>query len=260
MTTFRLHAYAAGALPPPAERSQPMSSRLRLFPLNAVLFPGAVLNLHVFEPRYKEMIGQCLETGEGFGVVLIREGKEAGDPSVEPHQVGSIAEIVEVTPLPFGRFYLSTIGRERFRIRKIVSRDPYLTVEADVLSESRDDPGELGDLQERVRDVFLQYLELLAQFTGESSSVDLPVEPSAFSYVVADALQVADAVKQRLLEIDSTKQRLRMELGFIRRLVPQLQALLERREAEQKARAERGEDDQHRTDQERFFGKYFSLN
>ena len=112
-----------------------MSARLRLFPLNAVLFPGAALNLHVFEPRYKQMIGECLEAGESFGVVLIREGNEAGDPSVEPHQVGSIAEIVEVTPLPFGRFYVSTVGKERFRIRKIVSRDPYLTVEAEPLRE-----------------------------------------------------------------------------------------------------------------------------
>ena len=237
-----------------------MSSRLRLFPLNAVLFPGAVLNLHVFEPRYKEMIGECLEAGEGFGVVLIREGKEAGDPSVEPHQVGSIAEIVEVTPLPFGRFYLSTIGRERFRIREIVSRDPYLTVEAELLTEPQDDPSELSELEERVRDVFLKYLELLSQFTGESPNVDLPTDPTGFSYAIGDALQVADPIKQRLLEIDSTKQRLRMELGFLRRLLPQMRTLLERRDAEQKARAERGEDEPHRTEQERYFGKYFSLN
>src|SRR5579884_3073593 len=110
-----------------------MSSRLRLFPLNAVLFPGSVLNLHVFEPRYKQMISECLESGETFGVVLIREGKEAGDPSVEPHQIGSIAEIVEVTRLPFGRMYISTIGRDRFRIQRIVGRDPYLTVEVEIL-------------------------------------------------------------------------------------------------------------------------------
>lgn len=237
-----------------------MSSRLRLFPLNAVLFPGAVLNLHVFEPRYKEMITECLEAGEGFGVVLIREGNETGDPSVEPHQVGAVAEIVEVTRLPFGRYYLSTIGRERFRVRKIVSRDPYLTVEADMLSETEDDPLEIADLEDRVRDVFLEYLELLSQFTGETSSVDLPADPRGVSYAVADALQLADAVKQRLLEIDSTKQRLRMELGFLRRLLPQMRSLLERREEEQRARAERGEDDAHRTEQERYFGKYFSLN
>lgn len=237
-----------------------MSSRLRLFPLNAVLFPGAVLNLHVFEPRYKQLIGECMEAGEAFGVVLIREGGEAGDPSVEPHQIGSIAEIVEASPLPFGRFYISTIGRERFRIRRIVSRDPYLTVEADILHEAAEDRGDLAGLQDLVRATFLEYLELLSQFTGEPPSIDLPGDARSVSYAVGDALQVADAVKQRLLEIDSTKQRLTMELRFLRRLLPQMRKLLERRAAERRAKAERGEDDSHRTDQERYFGKYFSLN
>ena len=238
-----------------------MSARLRLFPLNAVLFPGASLNLHVFEPRYKQMIGECMETGESFGVVLIREGNEAGDPSVEPHQVGSIAEIVEVTPLPCGRFYVSAIGKERFRIRKIVSRDPYLTVEAEPLREPQDeDTSELAKLEERVRESFLQYVELLAQFTGETPNVDLPANPASVSYTVGDALQVADTAKQRLLELNSTKQRLTMELGFLRRLLPQMRTLLERREAERQAKAERGEDDAHRTEQERYFGKYFSVN
>ncbi|HEY9180468.1 MAG TPA: LON peptidase substrate-binding domain-containing protein, partial [Candidatus Baltobacteraceae bacterium] len=150
-----------------------MPARLRLFPLNAVLFPGAVLNLHVFEPRYKQMIGECLETGEGFGVVLIREGRETVGETVEPHQIGSIAEIVEVTQLPFGRFSVATIGRERFRIERIVSRDPYLTVEAHVLHEDKSDASELSSLQDRARELFLQYLDLLAQFTSEPPSVDL---------------------------------------------------------------------------------------
>lgn len=240
--------------------SHPMPARLRLFPLNAVLFPGAVLNLHVFEPRYKEMIGECLETGEGFGVVLIREGNEAGDPTVEPHQVGSIAEITEAARLPFGRYYITSVGRERFRIRKIVSRDPYLVVEAEILHEAEGDAGEVADLQDRVREAFLQYLELVAQFTGDSPNVDLPTDAKSVSFSVADALHVADAVKQRLLEINSTKQRLTVELGFLRRLMPQMRKLLEKRNAELEAKAARGEDDAHRTEQERYFGKYFSVN
>src|SRR5690242_9824953 len=135
-----------------------MNARLRLFPLNAVLFPGAVLNLHVFEPRYKQMIGECLESGEGFGVVLIRDGEEAGDPSVEPHQIGSVAEIVEVTQLPFGRYYVSTIGRQRFRIREILSREPYLTVEAEIIDEAGAEDAEIQQLRDDVRDAFLEYV------------------------------------------------------------------------------------------------------
>jgi Lon protease-like protein len=236
-----------------------MSARLRLFPLNAVLFPGAVLNLHVFEPRYKQMIGECLETGEGFGVVLIREGKETGSPTVEPHQVGSIAEIVEVTKLPFGRFYISTIGRRRFRIREIVSRDPFLTVDAEILDEPAPDPSQVAELHDRVRENFLQYLELLSQFTNEPPNVDLPSDAQGASYIVADSLQILDSIKQRLLEINSTKQRLTTELAVLRRLIPQMRKLLAQRDEELKARGDQQEDP-NRTEQEKYFGKYFSSN
>jgi Lon protease-like protein len=237
-----------------------MSTRLRLFPLNAVLFPGAVLNLHVFEPRYKQMIGECLESGESFGVVLIREGQEAGDPAVEPYEIGSIAQIVEVTQLPFGRYYISTIGRQRFRIRRIVSREPYLTVEADLLDEGDAADSELAGLRDEVRDAFLEYLQLIVEFSGQQTTVDLPADAKTTSFVVGDALQVADKVKQRLLELDSTKQRLSIELGFLRRLLPQLRKLLERRAEELQARAGRAEEQAQRTEQERYFGKYFSAN
>lgn len=237
-----------------------MSTRLRLFPLNAVLFPGAVLNLHVFEPRYKQMISECLESGEGFGVVLIREGQEAGDPSVEPHQIGSIAEITEVTPLPFGRYYVSTVGRRRFRIREILSREPYLTVDADVLDEEEAPDAEVTALEDDVRDAFLEYLQLVMEFSGQQAAVDLPGDPNSTSFIVGDALQIADNVKQRLLEINSTKARLSIELAFLRRLLPQLRKLLEKRAEEAEARKERGEDEPHRTEQERYFGKYFSSN
>lgn len=237
-----------------------MTTRLRLFPLNAVLFPGAVLNLHVFEPRYKQMIAECLESGEGFGVVLIREGKEAGDPAVEPHDIGSIAEIVEVTQLPFGRYYISTIGRQRFRIRRVVGREPYLTVDADLLDEPDRSDAEVLQLRDEVRDAFLEYLDLVVEFSGQQATIDLPGDAQTTSFVVGDALQVADNVKQRLLELNSTKQRLSIELGFLRRLLPQLRKLLERRAAEMEARREQDETQIHRSEQERYFGKYFSAN
>ncbi len=96
----------------------PETGRLRLFPLNTVLFPGAALNLHVFEDRYRKMIAECLDAGEAFGVVLIRDGEEAGDPGVTPHEVGTTAEIADVTLLPAGRYYISTTGGRRFRIAR----------------------------------------------------------------------------------------------------------------------------------------------
>ncbi len=237
-----------------------MSVRLRLFPLNAVLFPGAVLNLHVFEPRYKQLIGECLETGEGFGVVLIREGQEAGDPDVQPHEIGSVAEIREVTPLPFGRFYVSTVGRKRFAIRNVVSREPYLVVEADLLEEDERLDTPMAELRDDVRELFLQYLDLIVQFSGQEASVDLPGDPQTTSYLIGDALQVSDKIKQRLLEVNSTKERLELERDFLQRLLPQLQTLLERRAKELERRAAEQPGDEQRASQERFFGKYFSAN
>ena len=237
-----------------------MSTRLRLFPLSAVLFPGAVLNLHVFEPRYKQLIGECLESGEGFGVVLIREGREAGDAGVEPHAVGSIAEIQEVTQLPFGRFYVSTVGRRRFHIRQIVSREPYLLVDAELLEDEDAPDGETAQLRDAVREKFLEYLELIVQFSGQEPTVDLPGDPRTTSFIVGDALQVSDNIKQHLLELESTKERLEAELGFLERLLPQLRKMLEKRAAEMERRAASGADEAHRGEQQRYFGKYFSAN
>lgn len=237
-----------------------MLRRLRLFPLNAVLFPGAVLNLHIFEARYKQMIDECLSSGEGFGVALIAEGAEAGDPNVTPHEIGSIAEIVDVQSLPFDRYFISTVGRQRFRICEIVSREPYLTVDADVLDDSEDDDEEIGRLNQRVRALFEEYLGLVVEFSGNEATVRLPEDPQSASFVVGDTLQIAEAIKQRLLELETTKKRLVAEEDFLERLLPQLRRLLERRRKELEARRERGEDISYRPDQEKFFGKYFSPN
>src|SRR5215472_11471510 len=182
-----------------------MSQRLRLFPLNAVLFPGAVLNLHVFEPRYKQLINECLETGESFGVALIADGAEAGDPNVMPHQIGSIAEIVDVQPLPFGRYYISTIGRQRFRILDIVSREPYLTCEVETIDEADENGGDdVKSLLPTVKSLFDEYVHMLIEFSGQDNIVDLPDDPQGTSFLIGDLLQVADPVKQKLLELNDT--------------------------------------------------------
>ncbi|HEY5340718.1 MAG TPA: LON peptidase substrate-binding domain-containing protein [Candidatus Aquilonibacter sp.] len=238
-----------------------MTRQLRLFPLNSVLFPGAVLNLHIFEPRYKQMIAECLEAGEGFGVALIADGAESGDPAVQPHDIGSIAEIVDVQPLPFGRYYISTVGRARFRIREVIAREPYLIADVELIEEPQPPPDrEIDELLPAVRELFEEYLALLVAFSGQESAIDLPDDAASTSFLIGDALQVAERVKQRLLELHDTKSRLRAEFDFLERLLPQLRHLLERRRRERQVRRERGEDHAYRADQEKFFGKFFSLN
>jgi Lon protease-like protein len=235
------------------------TGRLRLFPLNTVLFPGAVLNLHVFEERYRTMIAECLDAGEAFGVVLIRDGREAGDPDVTPYDVGTTAEIAEVTPLPAGRYYISTTGKRRFRIAQIVSREPFLSAEVEFLDEDVDDPG-IDELTLRVRGEFSEYVRLLVAFSGRASEVEIPADPVDASYVVGDALQVADALKQRLLELRTAEARLTAELGFLRRLLPQLRQLLERKRAQERVVREEAPGGEFRAHQEQLFGKHFSQN
>lgn len=233
---------------------------LRLFPLNTVLFPGAVLNLHVFEERYRKMIAECLDTGESFGVVLIRDGKEAGDPAVTPHEVGTTAEIAEVTPLPAGRYYISTTGGRRFRIENIVSRDPYLLAEVEFFDDDDDADARASELTVRVLGEFREYVRLLVAFSGAAQEVDVPSDPVDASYVVGDALQVADGLKQRLLELPTAEARLAAELGFLRRLLPQLRSLLERKRSQESVVREPAPGGEFRSHQEQFFGKHFSLN
>lgn len=236
--------------------------RLRLFPLNTVLFPGAALNLHVFEPRYKQMISECLEGGEAFGVCLIRDGDEAGDPNVMPYEIGTTAEIGDVTPLENGRYYISTTGRRRFRVERVVAREPFLTVEVAYLpEEAPEDGATIAALVAEIRAVFRDYLRLLVEFSGLHAEIELPENPVDASFLIGDALQVADSMKQRLLELSSTEQRLTVELGFLRRLLPQLRSLLERkRESPQNQPAAAAPGGTFRATQEKFFGKHFSLN
>jgi uncharacterized protein len=226
-----------------------------------VLFPGATLNIHVFEERYRRMIAECLDANEAFGVVLIREGREAGDPDVLPHEVGTTAEISEVTPLPAGRYAISTTGGRRFRIVRIVSREPYLTADVQFIEDGGDDAeARASDLTHRVLREFREYVKLLVAFSGNAADVEIPHDPVDASYAVGDALQVADALKQRLLELRTAEARLAAELGFLRRLLPQLRSLLERKKRQENVVRDDAPGGEFRTHQERFFGKHFSRN
>lgn len=235
-------------------------STLRLFPLNTVLFPGAVLNLHIFEPRYRQMIAECLDAHEAFGVVLIRAGDEAGDPDVQPHDVGTTAEIADITPLPSGRYYLSSTGRRRFRINAVISREPFLLCDVDYLDEEAGDPAAVTRLGAEIAAEFREYLKLIVAFSGTPAEIELPADPVNASYVIGDALQVADTLKQQLLEIGNVEERLTTELEFLRRLLPQLRTLLERKRGRETQRREEAPGGGFRSHQEKFFGKHFSQN
>jgi uncharacterized protein len=96
---------------------------LPLFSLNVVLFPHMPLPLHIFEPRYRQMLADCLEEGHSFGVVAIREGSETGAST--PYDVGTLAKIVRIDRLDDGRMNLLVMGASRFEIMRTSEDRPY---------------------------------------------------------------------------------------------------------------------------------------
>ena len=109
----------------PQQESPDGLVQLPLFPLNLVLFPGMDLPLHIFEERYKNMIGDCLNQNVPFGVVLIKEGTEVGDPAA-PERIGTSARILRSELLDQGRMNIMTKGERRFEIEEIIQRAPHV--------------------------------------------------------------------------------------------------------------------------------------
>jgi Lon protease-like protein len=97
---------------------------LPIFPLGGVLFPNAVLPLHVFEPRFRALVDACLSGEPEFGVVLIERGSEVGGGETRT-LVGTVARIVQVGRTDDGRYVLATIGTDRFRVQEWLPDDPY---------------------------------------------------------------------------------------------------------------------------------------
>src|SRR3989442_13140092 len=110
---------------------------LPLFPLNAVLFPHMALPLPILEPRYRRIIGDCLEEGHSFGVVAIREGSETGPAT--PYDVGTLAKIVRIDRMDDGRMNLLVMGASRFQIVRTADDRPYLRGEIRIIPEAGDD-------------------------------------------------------------------------------------------------------------------------
>ena len=110
-----------------------MDDVIPIFPLQTVLFPGMLLPLHIFEERYRQMVRDCMDGDDTFGVTLIRSGSEVGAPAV-PHEIGTLARIVRLDPLEDGRFFLVALGEERFRIRELRTERPYLQASVEPVS------------------------------------------------------------------------------------------------------------------------------
>jgi Lon protease-like protein len=208
-------------------------TRLPLFPLGTVLFPGLLLPLHVFEDRYRALVRDLVDAPEesrGFGVVAIREGREVGDGGIRSlHPVGCLADLRQVEPHPDGRFDIVATGARRFRIDSVdATSQPYLQAEVEFLDEPDGDAATV--LAGTVAMLWGAYRQALTGTRPEDAD-ELPDEPVVLSYLVAAATILELRDKQRLLEEPDTTSRLRRELAILRReaivlrLLPSLPAV-----------------------------------
>lgn len=220
---------------------------LPLFPLHAVLCPGIVMPLHIFEDRYRALTRHCIETGSPFGIVLIRQGREVGPvPTLSVAGVGAVAEIREASRYADGRYDLLVAGTGRFALEDVdVTSAPYLVGSVTGLDDEVGDEAVAERLSAAAIRRFVRYLELLRARDGEESdildirvevdaTVDTPVtggpeteieldladdsapepqllipdDPTTLSYLLSGILQVELPRRQALLEAETTVERL----------------------------------------------------
>jgi Lon protease-like protein len=186
---------------------------LPLFPLDAVLLPGAPLPLHVFEPRYKEMIGECLERKQPFGVIRAKDGEVA--------EIGCTAEILTlVKKYDDGRMDILTQGRQRFEVMQVHPERSFLQAEVFYL---RDDPG--AATREEISRAMELHGEIMKLAGSEPESVS-EVNEQELSFHLAGSLPLDLDFKQSLLGMKSEPDRLQAVISFFENILPNVRRTL----------------------------------
>ena len=181
---------------------------LPLFPLPLVLFPGVLLPLHIFEPRYREMLADCLAADRRFGIVYVGEDDADGP---ERGAVGCIAVIQSNDALPDGRSNILVAGGDRFAIARLVAGvRPYLLGEVVVYGDIEEPPEPLGSLARQMRETFERVGRAARALADDRDPLPaLPDDPAALSFTIASLIDLDPAGRQRLLASRSPLGRLR---------------------------------------------------
>jgi len=183
-----------------------------IFPLRAVLFPGGLLPLRIFEQRYMNMAKDCMRDEQPFGVCLIRSGEEVGAPAT-PEDVGCLARIVQWDMQQLGLLQITARGEERFRILE-------RQVLASGLTRARIEPLP-ADLDAPLPDEFLACARLLRLVIEEhgARTIEAPFRFDSSSWVslrLCEILPVPLAAKQKLMELADSRERLEILQKFLK--------------------------------------------
>jgi Lon protease-like protein len=191
----------------------PVSS-LPLFPLSSVLYPGGMLSLRIFEPRYLDLVRDCARDNRGFGVCLILHGREVGEAAV-PAAIGTVARIVDFHTLDDGLLGIHAKGGERFHVLNTRVRDNGLVLgDVEYLAEvpTVAVPPEYALLATILERVF----ECAG---GEHGRVDRACYDDAewVGYRLAEVLPLEPAERQKLLATDDALARLALLMHYLPR-------------------------------------------
>lgn len=187
-------------------------SALPIFPLGIVLYPHEQLPLHIFEPKYKEMIARSIEGNLPFGIVLFDEG--------EMSAVGSTATVVNVVSrYEDGRMDVLIEGRHRFRVLRLYPEDPYITADVELIIEPSEAPKR--DLTERA---ITQHMKLL-ELAGRTVRPSLYQDVRDVSYVMAHNAGLTLQQKQKVLELPSENDRIAYLVDHFEELIPKVEQM-----------------------------------
>ncbi|CAB4884502.1 MAG: hypothetical protein F2793_08245 [Actinobacteria bacterium] len=207
-----------------------MPTTLPLFPLNTVLVPGLVLPLHIFEPRYRELIEQLLampdESEREFGVIAVRQGRSIDSMGVGAlYEIGTATLLREADQFEDGRYDIVTTGSRRFRLHSIDTSRPLITGDVEFLDEpsGESDPA----LIMQVSRLFGTYRGLLAGQIDVEFADDqgLPDDPTVLSYLITAAMVLMTEERQALIGAADSRQRLAAARGLLTREIGLIGAL-----------------------------------
>ena len=191
-----------------------MNSLLPIFPLDLVLLPGVPLPLHIFEPRYREMIAECLEREKPFGVVRASSDGVA--------DIGCTAEIMSVTKkYDDGRMDILTRGVERFEVIHVNHDRSFLQAEISVVQDEEEDEDEPGKPAAQLVTQAVRLHAEIAKLAGTDPSG--PDEHAGnLSFLLAGSLPLDLDFKQNLLSTLSEAKRLEAVIGYLEPILPGL--------------------------------------
>lgn len=165
------------------------------------------MQLHVFEPRYRELVQFCQEFDAPFGVALIRSGSEVGE--AEPYMVGTTARIQNATTYEDGRMDITVVGENRFRIRKLKEDKPYPSALTEPVQDTHPESPEKYEAHtQKAKELFEQWVKSTLASHDLEIHVKFPSDPAILSFIIANYLHMENLAKQGLLELCNPELRL----------------------------------------------------